>query len=754
MKINSSHPHCKHILSAVLISIVAAGIWGLFQLKPQENIEGMIPASLREYVSLFSNSPLNRKLFAVVTAPDEMLALETAQKLRDYLLEEKLIQPGFLPTAEIALSLAQALPFHFLPQDEKVLLDKLTPDAINQTMQENYERLISLEGFLLKPLLQADPLHLVDLMANKLALLNPHTQTRYEDGFLTAQNGTVRVGLYDVAGKTDFSGAQKMSRAFDDFSAQLPPGVQAFFLGGLRYTAENVTAIQHDLLTVGVLALLSLALIFAVFFRRKQALLIYLLPLGVMPLAALVTYAIFGQISGITLGFGSVVAGLSVDYAVYVFFALQTDDTSTRRRHTRKHLITTFITSSLCFAALFSSSVEVFHQIAVFAIAGLLLSLLAALYVFPVYWSNLSSTSIKASCVQPRCSKRTAWMVCAFVLIGGIFGVKYTRFSGDMQSLNASSKSFQVQRAVLQQALAGSDQEQALLFIKGNTPQEALERSELFAEQVQMELPTVALFPSKKAAQQHTRAWRQFWDEKRIGYTKNQLEKAAKNLGISPQAFAPFLTWLSARKQSNTFDLTSLYNPLVELPDGTWAVVNIVSSLTKIQQASQQYGAVFVSGPALQKELLQVVRYESIRMVFLAILLNLTVVSIIFRSVKKALWAFVPVLLAASVTFAGFWLLNIEVNLFVFVFLPLLMGLGIDYGIFQLMRIEEQAPTVSAYPPVALWTAALSTLAGFGVLIFAQHGVLFIMGLSSFLGVGSAMLAAQFILPAFLENTR
>ena len=83
------------------------------------------------------------------------------------------------------------------------------------------------------------------------------------------------------------------------------------------------------------------------------------------------------------------------------------------------------------------------------------------------------------------------------------------------------------------------------------------------------------------------------------------------------------------------------------------------------------------------------------------------------------------------------------------------MGLGIDYGIFQIMKERSAGGAFqNAYPPAALAAAALSTLAGFGVLALAKHGVLFIMGLSSFLGVGGALLAAYFILPVFLERQK
>ena len=112
-----------------------------------------------------------------------------------------------------------------------------------------------------------------------------------------------------------------------------------------------------------------------------------------------------------------------------------------------------------------------------------------------------------------------------------------------------------------------------------------------------------------------------------------------------------------------------------------------------------------------------------------------------------------PVVLGACVTFGCFALFKVQVNLFVLVFLPLLMGLGIDYGIFQVIKYNRGAAQ-ALYPPRALITAGLSTLAGFGVLAAAKHGVLFMMGCSSFTGISAAVCAALFILPAFSERGR
>lgn len=753
MKMNRCSTSFKTGLALFLLGLVAAGVWGLFYIKPQETISGMIPQTLKEQILLFESSPFNRKLFAVVSAPDDAASLQYAQNLQEELLEKQLILPGFTPSAQLAQTMVQALPFRFTSKDAQLIEEKNQPASVEQLMSENYEKLISFESFFFKSLLPFDPLHFIDLMSTKLAALNPHPSTHYEDGFLTAKNGTIRVGIYDLAVPADFASARTMQRVFDDFSATLPQGASAFFLGGLRYTAENVALIKHDLWRIALLSLICLMIIFVVFLRAKQAVFIYVLPLAVIPFSALVTYGVFGRLSGITLGFGSVVAGLCIDYAVYVFFALRSkSEISQTRKHLFKHLSCTFITSSFCFVALLISSIEVFRQIAVFSLTGLFLSWVAALYIFPIYWTNLPSADTVPGNQLKVLPKRIAVLVTLVVLMLGVLGVKYTHFSGDMQTLNATSSLFQRQRAVLQKALGNEAEQQGLLFFVGNTRQEVLELSEKAAQKYGLSLPTTDLIPSEKAAKEQLEAWKRFWTPARQEAVKYQVQMAATKQGISAQAFDPFFKFISNPPSSDPFDLTQIYNPVLELPDGKWAVVNMVPASPSLAQIVREFGGIYISGPALQQDLLNALKTEALQIILVAVILNFGAVSLLFKSIKKALLAFIPVSLAAAFTFVCFWLFRIEVNLFVLVFLPLLIGLGIDYAIFQLIRAEADPVVRAAQAPAALWTAALSTLAGFGVLIFARHQVLFMMGFASFLGVGGAMLAAQFILPSFLEE--
>ena len=744
----------KQSLAVLLGCAVLGCAWGLTRLKPDENIHAMIPASVRERVELFESSPLNKKIFIGVSASSAEEAARAADTLRTELVKNNLLTLPPAPGAEYAQTLYRALPYRFSAEDEQTLLSRLSPDFVKTRMSANYENLLSFQGFLLKDFISLDPLNFTDLMAQKLAAFGAGTALEYQDGFLSSPDGKTLIGPYDFAGPAaDFKSAQHFATTFQRAAANLGPSVHSFYLGALRYTVENVRLIQQDLIKISILAFLALAAIFIFFFRQKSAVLIYLLPLFILPPAALITYAVFGHLSGITLGFGSVVAGLSVDYSVYVFFALRgannvpPQDTVS---HMKKHLLCNFMTSSLCFLALFCSSVELFRQIAVFSVTGLVISLALALYIFPHYWVHLSpAKSSPLSFRVPVLSRRAAvWISLGLVLFGGL-GVWRVQFSGNIEDLNASTPAFKKDKAVFDTVFAKTAQTSALLFVFGKDTQGALEKNEEFP----LPLAVSGVVPSDKLRAENEERWRTFWSAPRANYARLLVSEEAQKLGLKPAGFTPFFESILSSPAPDAFDFTTLYNPLVSLPDGRTAVVNLVPNESAYQAAARQTGAVFVAADELKSDLIGAVGREAVKIVLLAFLFNLAAVWLTFKKLKTALLAFIPVVLAAGFTFGCFWLLQVRVNLFILVFLPLLMGLGIDYGIFQIMKTRSQNGIYqNAYPPSALLAAALSTLAGFGVLIVARHGVLFIMGLSSFLGVGGAILSSLFILPAFLEK--
>ena len=735
----------------VFIAGAVACIAGVAHGPIEENVLALIPQSIKQQVELFGHSPLSQKMMVVAQAPSATQAFQTAQQIREQLLQEQLIRPVGNPAADFIPQVLDVLPTLFTSQDQLVATRKLTPRAVASQFDRYQEGLFSLESMFTKQQMTQDPLFLTEIFFDKWKKLG-QGNTEYQDGLLASPDGTVQVGLYDsTAVVSDLTAARRLQRWFTQQQQRLPAGVRVFFMGGLRYTLENMSVIKRDLMLISLVGLALLGSVFGLFFRNRRALLIYLLPIGILPPAALVTQLVFGRISGITLGFGSVVAGLSVDYAIYVYFACQTSSVDSAKMHSqiRKHLWCNFLTSALCFAALFLSSVEVFKQIAVFALVALSLALGVALKVFPAYFRSPVSVAPRGIKIKPL-SWRSACSVSVLLVVWGIWGITHTSLRQGLEALNSTSSAFAQDKKITDQLFTAD--KRALLFSLGKTADEALVHNENLSAVLPVSLPVSELFVSAKTRAENQTRWQQFWTPGRIRSARQSLRTEAVRHGLNPAAFESFWKRLQ-QPHSPTVDFTAWYNPILTLTDGSYAVMNIVEDTPVYQTVAQQHPAVFVSASQLQQKLARGVKDEAVQVVIWALLFNGVAVWMIFRNFKEALLCFVPVILGGCILFGCLAFFGITVNILGLIFLPLLVGLGIDYAIFQLMKYRAAREQLhEVYPPQALLAAGLSTLAGFGVLGLARHSVLFMMGICALIGIGGAVGVALFILPAFRER--
>ena len=142
-------------------------------------------------------------------------------------------------------------------------------------------------------------------------------------------------------------------------------------------------------------------------------------------------------------------------------------------------------------------------------------------------------------------------------------------------------------------------------------------------------------------------------------------------------------------------------------------------------------------------------------------LLAITVMLVLlFRSLKMALLALIPLVVGTGLTINLMWLLNLPFNQANVLFVPLILGEGIEFGIIILARWRQEesarAITLPASTAKGVALAALTTTLGFGSLMVSGHQGTFSLGLLATVGSLSVLLASLSILPAFLrlvENT-
>jgi len=137
-------------------------------------------------------------------------------------------------------------------------------------------------------------------------------------------------------------------------------------------------------------------------------------------------------------------------------------------------------------------------------------------------------------------------------------------------------------------------------------------------------------------------------------------------------------------------------------------------------------------------------------------LLAITVMLVLlFRSLRMAMLALIPLVVGTGLTVNLMWLLNLPFNQANVLFVPLILGEGIEFGIIILARWRQEesarAITLPASTAKGVALAALTTAVGFGSLMVSGHQGTFSLGLLATVGSLSVLLASLSILPAFLR---
>jgi len=156
-------------------------------------------------------------------------------------------------------------------------------------------------------------------------------------------------------------------------------------------------------------------------------------------------------------------------------------------------------------------------------------------------------------------------------------------------------------------------------------------------------------------------------------------------------------------------------------------------------------GVHLVSQSRFGQEVGDAIRADFLRFVTLAGVATLIMVTFLLRRPKQILLALLPVVTGLVVMFGVMGWLGLTFNLFNIMATILVIGLGVDYGIFMVC-LDDQGQDPATRQSVLM--AGLTTLAGFGALVFAGHPSLHSIGVTVLLGIGAAIPTALLVIPA------
>jgi hypothetical protein len=286
-----------------------------------------------------------------------------------------------------------------------------------------------------------------------------------------------------------------------------------------------------------------------------------------------------------------------------------------------------------------------------------------------------------------------------------------------------------------------------MLFVGGESKEEILSLSNKISN-----FDILNFIPSKQQKEQNLNRWKRFWTEKRISEIKKEINSYYEKYGIDTKIFNQFYSFLETAqgpKDVKAFDITTMYNPFIKFKDKEYMIHFVDDGFIIPQEFKDNKNIVLLS----QKELQHALSDKTIKTIFFVtlfiLLLDFFLLTFSFKNIKLALVSFIPILVSVSTFIILSSVFSVKLNLFSLFCLPLIIGLSVDYVIFI---VHQYTKSKTLYPSMAVVVAALSSLAGFGSLIFANHTVLFSMGFALSVGIIVSGFVSVYVMPNIIKK--
>jgi len=781
------------------IFVAACGLFalGFFRLHIDTDVVNAMPTAdpvIREAAAIFKAHPIQDQVFIDLsftqTDPDRLVncAKEAERMLEHSGLFEAVGTAGWhgaMP--ELVHRIAAHLPILFTEaQLRQQVAPRLSAEAMAGRAGETVRALASLSGIGRASLLAADPLGFSELVLARLEGAAPTANARIYKGRVLSADGThLLLPAKPVRSATETDFARKVASQIEALSTRLnerfgEPGlpVEVTPVGAFRSALDNERMIREDVEAALLFSAAGIILLLLSAFSRPLLGLAAMIPAAVGAMTALFVYSIFSDaISAMVLGFGGAVISITVDhgiaYLLFVDHSVQSDG-RTASTEVRAVGLLAALTSIGAFAALTLTAFPAFRQLGLFAALGIAISFLFVHTVFPFVIPVMPPARTKRRLLSraadglSRLGKPgAAAALTAAVILGA---VARPGFDVSLSSMNTVSAETQAAEALFSKVWGGifdrifvMTEAQDLTELRKKMDALYLKlQPDLSAGVLETGFTASAIFPGPMLARQNRAAWEAFFTPEKISEVKHRLTVIFADHGFAPDAFEPFFEQLLA--EGGPAGAMPLSQPFFDLAGisrtrqgGAWIQVSTLTTGpaydgARFRDRYQGIGKIF--DPAFFSERLGRLLFSSFSTLLMIIGASVVLLLLLFfLDVKMTAVSLLPVGFAMICTLGTLTLLGRPLDIPGLMLSIVVVGMGIDYSLFFVRSFQRygsmEDPAFSRIR-LAVFMAGTSTLIGFGVLCFSQHTLLQSAGITSFLGIGYAMLGAFLILPPVL----
>ena len=692
-------------------------------------------------------------------------------------IQGKIQDEDFLETLDFVY---QNLPLFLDDSDYKTIANKIQKDSIDIIINSNYKTLVSTSGFIAKETILKDPLGLSFIALKKMRQLSFGDDFILNNGFLMSKDKNhVLLFITPSLGSSETSDNAKFVQNLYHINNQLNKSfknkAQGEYFGGILIAVANAKQIKQDIqLTVGI-AMSVLLIILIVFYKKLSIPIVLLVPTifgGLLAVALL--YIIRVNISAISLGIGSVLLGVTLDYSLHILTHMRSNNNiQALYKEITKPILMSSLTTALAFLCLLFLNSQALQDLGIFAAISVLGTSAFALIFIPQVYKGSVNKSKKQTFIDRLASfqfhkQKGLIIVLVIAFVVSLFTYNKVTFNEDISKLNYEPqhlKDAQVHLDVLTNMASKS----VYLTAYGNSENDALQVNDAIYKKLEelknnnqiIDFSSIGtLIHSEINQKQSIEKWNTFWNDETIANTKSNLIESGAKLGFLPTTFNAFyslvnsdfetlsiadynaLKTISTDDYITTKDNFTTVTTLVKVKDeNADELVNIFNDVKQILVIDrQQMNETFLGN--LKTDFNRLVLYS-----FVVVILLLLV---FYRSFSLMLVTSIPIMLTWLLTIGIMGLFHIEFNIFNIIISTFIFGLGIDYSIFITNGLLHEYKTgekaLQTYK-TSIILSVVTTVLGVGVLIFAKHPALYTISLVSLIGILSAVIISFTLQP-------
>jgi len=679
----------KAALIILLVLLVGLISYSLFHLKTDEDFASIFPEdkNTEQYNFAIKNSSFSNRIIIYFSTSDTASPNKTDTLIRYADLFVDKIKSEFKDqiktvkyevTDEEIFSLYdffyENLPLFLNDEDYNKIAKKISDSSIRSILANNYKALVSPAGIALKQFLVKDPLSLTPLAIEKLNLFQTGDNFTLDKNRIFSKDKNDLFVFLTVANSSNTGAINSFITGIDKFGREIEnPEISINSFGSPIISAANANRIKDDIKVTISITLIFFFVLLSLYFRNSFIPFFLFVPVvfggGI---ALMVLYFLKGEVSAISLGIGSILLGIGIDYSLH-FITHYKHSLSLQNlfKDISVPIMVSSITTASAFLCLYVIKSPGLQDLGLFAAISILSAALATLIILPLILipifkpkTKRTSFSLPDNIASYRFEKNKV-LVIAIIVLSFVFYYtgKQTSFNENLMDMNYMTDELRAAEKKINQNTSFA-MSSVFVVSSGKDLEEALTNNALIIDSlenlkesgvVQEYYNVNELILTKRQQKEKIKKWNLFWESKTDQLISN-LEKYGEDFGYKPIAFKSFDELLNRSFEPIVIesfdDIIDLYlqDYLIRQDEKSAVITMIKANRSEKNQVraivAEKDDSYFLDRQAFAENLFSLIKSQFRILILLSMAIVFLILLLSFGRIELAIISFVPIVLS------------------------------------------------------------------------------------------------------------